>query len=142
MRADRAEDDAMRQAFDAWKRAATRGASTRAIAERLDSNGPRIKRHLEESDPPVADTVIELARAYGVNPVEGLIAAGLITRSDVDHAATKDALAEVPMLQLLEEAVERERRAVQRRAPEGEHPDSEEHRNRRFRRKLAEGMPD
>ncbi|MFE2997617.1 hypothetical protein ACFXG4_21680 [Nocardia sp. NPDC059246] len=130
----------MRQAFDAWKRAVTRGASTRAIAEKLDSNGPRIKRHLEESDPPVADTVIELARAYGVNPVEGLIAAGLITRSDVDHAATKDALAEVPMLQLLEEAVERERRAVRQRAPEGEHAaKDEERRSRRFRRKVGEG---
>ncbi|WP_405497331.1 hypothetical protein [Nocardia sp. NBC_00511] len=131
----------MRQAFDAWKRTVTRGASTRAIAERLDSNGPRVKRHLEESDPPVADTVIELARAYGANPVEGLIAAGLLTRSDVDRAATKDALAEVPMLQLLEEAAERERRAVERRTPAHERPvESEERRNRRFRRKIGEGM--
>ncbi|WP_369637521.1 hypothetical protein [Nocardia sp. JMUB6875] len=130
----------MREAFDAWKRAVTRGASTRAIAERLDTNGPRVKRHLEEADPPVADTVIELARAYGANPVEGLIAAGLITRGDVDHAATKGVLAEVPMLQLLEEAVERERRAVKRRTPEDRVADSEERRNRRFRRKIADGM--
>ncbi|WP_157513955.1 hypothetical protein [Nocardia concava] len=131
----------MREAFDAWKRAVTRGASTRAIAERLDTNGPRVKRHLEEADPPVADTVIELARAYGANPVEGLIAAGLVTRSDVDHAATKDALAEVPMLQLLEEAVERERRAVKRRRT-SEEPvtESEERRNRRFRRRIADDM--
>ncbi|MFI1917990.1 hypothetical protein [Nocardia sp. NPDC020380] len=132
----------MRQAFDAWKRTITRGASTRAIAERLDSNGPRIKRHLEESDPPVADTVIELARAYGANPVEGLIAAGLLTRSDVDHAATRDALSDVPMLQLLEEAVTRERRAVERRAPEPEHhAELDEQRSRRLkRRRIGEGL--
>ncbi|MEV6066577.1 hypothetical protein AB0L82_08525 [Nocardia sp. NPDC052001] len=131
----------MSQAFDAWKRTITRGASTRAIAERLDSNGPRIKRHLEESDPPVADTVIELARAYDANPVEGLIAAGLLSRSDVDHAATRDALSAVPMLQLLEEAVARERRAVDRRAPEPErHPDAA-HGRRIKRRRIGEGMP-
>ncbi|MCU1648380.1 MAG: hypothetical protein JWN03_8655 [Nocardia sp.] len=135
----------MSQAFDAWKRTITRGASTRAIAERLDSNGPRIKRHLEESDPPVADTVIELARAYGANPVEGLIAAGLLTRSDVDHAATKDALSAVPMLQLLEEAAARERFAVEgrrRTEKDAEPPDEKEdtHGRRIKRRKIGEGM--
>ncbi|MGW4242037.1 hypothetical protein [Nocardia sp. NPDC004722] len=130
----------MRQAFDAWKRTITRGASTRAIAEQLDSNGPRIKRHLEEADPPIADTVIELARAYGANPVEGLIAAGLLTRSDVDHAATKDSLTEVPMLQLLEEAVARERRAIDRRSSNPVPAEEETSGRRLKRRKIGEGL--
>ncbi|GAB2520822.1 hypothetical protein [Nocardia heshunensis] len=133
----------MRQAFDAWKRIITRGASTRSIAERLDSNGPRIKRHLEESDPPVAGTVIELARAYGANPVEGLIAAGLLTRTDVDRAATKDSLSEVPMLQLLEEAVIRERQAVERRSPAlnpGSDTDEERYSKRFKKREIGEAL--
>ncbi|MFE3189387.1 hypothetical protein ACFXHA_10290 [Nocardia sp. NPDC059240] len=122
----------MTQSFDAWKRAVTRGDSTRAIAERLNSNGPRIKRHLEESDPPVAETVIELARAYGVNPVEGLLAAGLIDKNEVNQAAAKDAVAAIPMLQLLEEAVARERAAIARReARDARHAESEQRRSKR-----------
>lgn len=133
----------MRQTFDAWKRAVTRGDSTRAIAERLHTNGPRIKRHIEDADPPVAETVIELARAYGVNPVEGLLAAGLLTRSEINQAAAKDAVAALPMLQLLEEAVARERQAVARResreTPAAE-PDSAAQQRRSRRRDFGEGM--
>ncbi|MBL1080043.1 hypothetical protein JK358_37170 [Nocardia sp. 2] len=108
----------MKPTFEVWKLTITRGASTRAIAAQLNSTGPRIKRHLE-SDPPAADMVIELARVYGANPVEGLIAAGLLTHSDVDQAATKDSLARVPMLHLLEEALARERQAVKGRSRSG-----------------------
>ncbi|MFI6041189.1 hypothetical protein ACIA8C_06115 [Nocardia sp. NPDC051321] len=76
--------------FRDWKQAVSHGDSDRAIAARMGTNQMRVARHL--SDTPVAETVIAFSRTYGVSPVEGLIAAGFLTRAEVQRASVREAL--------------------------------------------------
>ncbi len=77
--------------FREWKQAVSNGDSDRAIAARMGTNQMRVSRHLS-SDSPVAETVIAFSRTYGVSPIEGLIAAGFLTRADVQRASVQEAL--------------------------------------------------
>ncbi|WP_378730658.1 hypothetical protein [Nocardia brasiliensis] len=87
--------------FRNWKQAVSHGDSDRAIAARMGTNQMRVARHL--SDTPVAETVIAFSRTYGVSPVEGLIAAGFLTRAEVQRASVREALQEATGTELAEE---------------------------------------
>ncbi|GAB2678635.1 hypothetical protein GCM10027088_67510 [Nocardia goodfellowii] len=87
--------------FRDWKQAVSHGDSDRAIAARMGTNQMRVARHL--SDTPVAETVVAFSRTYGVSPVEGLIAAGVLTRAEVQRASVREALQEATGAELAEE---------------------------------------
>ncbi|GAB4583721.1 hypothetical protein [Nocardia sp. IFM 10818] len=99
----------MKQRFAKWKNSVSGSASDRAIAQRMGTNNTKVARHLNESDPPVAETVIEFARAYAANPVLGLIAAGLVTLQEVEEAASDAGVCQATSQQLLEELLKREK---------------------------------
>ncbi|MEV6279000.1 hypothetical protein [Nocardia sp. NPDC051832] len=96
------------EGFKAWKDQTSGGASDRAIATRMQTNSTRIARHLNEAQPPIAETVIEFARAYGANPVLGLIAAGHLSLDDAAQAVVADDLRCASTMQLLTELLRRE----------------------------------
>lgn len=95
--------------FLAWRDRVADGDSERAIAVRMGIGNNKVGRHLRESDPPVAETVIDFARAYGANPVDGLVAAGLVARDEALRAAASEPLRAASELQLLEELTRRAR---------------------------------
>lgn len=70
------------------------GATVNAVAERAGVIQTTLNRQLKaESLSP--ETVVSIARAYGVDVLSGLVAAGLITPDDIKrhgvHAALRDA---------------------------------------------------
>lgn len=111
--------------YDTWIEHVTAGDSLRAIAARVDSTHTTIQRRLRNRE---ADAIIELARAYDTNPLQGLIAAGAITRHDLIEASglfSVDDMSDVELAQLLVDRLEaRERdndrhlRAVSDESPE------------------------
>ena len=71
--------------FTAWITTATERATARAIAKQLGTTHPTIANRIERRDPLLA---LDIASAYGADPIEGLIACGAITENDVrDYAA-------------------------------------------------------
>ncbi|WP_157514207.1 hypothetical protein [Nocardia concava] len=92
--------------FREWKQAVSHGDSDRAIAARMGTNQMRVSRHLS-SDSPVAETVIAFSRTYGASPIEGLIAAGFLTRDDVQRASAQEALREASGADLSAEVTRR-----------------------------------
>ncbi|SUD49201.1 Uncharacterised protein [Nocardia otitidiscaviarum] len=122
--------------FLRWRDDIAGGDSERAIAARMGIGNNRVGRHLRESDPPVAETVIDFARAYGANPVDGLVAAGLLTRDEALRAAASEPLRTASALQLLEELARRERERVHAECETGDSPPK----RRRWRRDLGEGL--
>ncbi|MBF6136686.1 hypothetical protein IU501_27290 [Nocardia otitidiscaviarum] len=122
--------------FLRWRDDIAGGDSERAIAARMGIGNNRVGRHLRESDPPVAETVIDFARAYGANPVDGLVAAGLLTRDEALRAAASEPLRTASALQLLEELARRERERVHAERETGDSPPK----RRRWRRDLGEGL--
>lgn len=67
--------------YEEWIQEVTFGASHRDIADKLgDRTHPTVGRAIKARDPKFTVTI---AHAYGANPVEGLIAAGFITRDEV-----------------------------------------------------------
>ncbi len=123
--------------FLRWRDEVASGDSERAIAARMGIGNNRVGRHLRESDPPVAETVIDFARAYGVNPVDGLVAAGLLTRDEALRAAASEPLRTASPLQLLEELTRREK---ERLHAERETDEAPAVKRRRWRRDLGEGL--
>ncbi|MEC3916550.1 hypothetical protein [Nocardia sp. CDC160] len=93
-------------AFREWKQAVSHGDSDRAIAARMGTNQMRVSRHLG-GDSPVAETVIAFSRTYGASPIEGLIAAGLLTRTDLRRASIQEALREATGAELSAEVTRR-----------------------------------
>ncbi|MEV6770317.1 helix-turn-helix domain-containing protein [Nocardia sp. NPDC051030] len=89
-------------AWTEWKSAVSQGASQRAIAARLGMPHSKLDRHLN-TESPVAETVIAFARAYGVSPTQGLVAAGILTRSEADGNAIRDGLQQASRSELLDE---------------------------------------
>ncbi|MEU1430065.1 hypothetical protein ABZ412_23595 [Nocardia sp. NPDC005746] len=119
--------------FREWKQAVSNGDSDRAIAARMGTNQMRVARHLS-GDSPVAETVIAFSRTYGVSPIEGLIAAGFLTRDDVLRASLVEALREATGAELAAE--------VTRRMADPE-PDAVEDRSTTTRReRLGHGSPE
>ncbi|MFE5284218.1 XRE family transcriptional regulator [Nocardia sp. NPDC056611] len=92
--------------FREWKQVVSNGDSDRAIAARMGTNQMRVARHLS-SDSPVAETVIAFSRTYGASPIEGLIAAGFLTRDDVLRASLVEALREATGAELAAEVTRR-----------------------------------
>ncbi|RDI68776.1 hypothetical protein DFR76_101311 [Nocardia pseudobrasiliensis] len=121
--------------FLEWRNRVADGDSERAIAVRMGIGNNRVGRHLRESDPPVAETVIDFARAYGVNPVDGLVAAGLVAQEEALRAAASEPLRSASTLQLLEELTRREREHLRESGVEGE-----QGKRRRRRAGIAEGL--
>ncbi|MFC9995445.1 hypothetical protein [Nocardia sp. NPDC127526] len=129
--------------FLEWRNSVAGGDSERAIAARMGIGNNRVGRHLRESDPPVAETVIDFARAYGVNPVDGLVAAGLIAESEALRAAAHAPLRSASHMQLLEELVRREKERLRSAAAEQEEAaDPALQKRKRWRRDstIAEGL--
>lgn len=92
--------------FREWKQAVSHGDSDRAIAARMGTNQMRVSRHLS-GDTPVAETVIAFSRTYGASPIEGLIAAGFLTRADVQRASVIEGLREATGAELAAEVTRR-----------------------------------
>ncbi|MEC3952281.1 hypothetical protein VMT65_04455 [Nocardia sp. CDC153] len=93
-------------AFREWKQTVSHGDSDRAIAARMGTNQMRVSRHLG-GDSPVAETVIAFSRTYGASPIEGLIAAGLLTRTDLRRASIREALREATGAEIAAEVARR-----------------------------------
>lgn len=64
------------------------GVSTRQVAAATGDDNKSVTRWLEQ---PRADWVIRLARAYGADPIGGLVAAGFL-REDEVPVTTQDAV--------------------------------------------------
>ncbi|MEV6774569.1 hypothetical protein AB0N05_38620 [Nocardia sp. NPDC051030] len=96
--------------FQDWLKQISEGRSELAIAQHMDVNPSKVNRHLfDTSKPPVAQTVIDFCLAFAVNPVEGLIQAGLAPAEAFrlpivgDRPAVNDALRSATNGQLVEE---------------------------------------
>lgn len=59
-------------------------ASQTAISERTGVDLSTVNRWFMRRQPPSARTVVQVAHAYEVNPIEALIAAGYLDRGDLD----------------------------------------------------------
>jgi transcriptional regulator with XRE-family HTH domain len=57
----------------------------KAIAERTGIDPSTISNWSNGNTKPKADNVVRFARTYGVSPVVGLIAAGILTENDVPN---------------------------------------------------------
>lgn len=84
-----------------WLEART-GDTKRQMAIKLGHTPSTFNRNIE-----TAEVIIAVCRAYGINPVEGLITAGIIEASEVAQAATESSLADIPETALLEEVLRR-----------------------------------
>lgn len=89
-----------------WVEATTGEDSWRTIAEKLHTTHSTIKRRLNNHE---ADAIIELASAYHVNPVAGLVAGGCITSMDVRtyaRAYTFEDFSDVEVAQIIVDRLE------------------------------------
>lgn len=96
--------------FNEWFTETTHDDSWRTIAEKLHTTHPTIKRRLNNAE---ADAIIELAVAYGANPVEGLVAGGCIADVDVRSYARMyltDDLTDLDLAQIIVERLEQRER--------------------------------
>ena len=84
-----------------WLEAKT-GDTKRQMAIKLGQQPSTFNRNIE-----TAEVIIAVCRAYGVNPVEGLVAAGIIEDFEVDHAAAGASLQSISEVVLLEEVLRR-----------------------------------
>lgn len=87
-----------------WVTEVTGDASWRAIATATGTTHATIQRRLEH-EPGAA--VLEIARAYGANPLGGWVAAGLITREEVIEWAETAKLEDVGDVALAREVLRR-----------------------------------
>lgn len=84
-----------------WLEAKT-GDSKRQMALKLGQQPSTFNRNIE-----TAEVIVAVCRAYGINPVDGLIAAGIIDTLEVNDAASEASLSAVPEVKLLEEVLRR-----------------------------------
>lgn len=85
----------------AWVRGVSGGASARQLAVRIHRSPTSVAKWLRDGNPP-AEAVIDIARAYGADPIAGLIAAGSLSVSDL-MPYLKTALVHAPQTWLTEE---------------------------------------
>lgn len=78
------------------------GDTKRQMAIKLGQQPSTFNRNIE-----TAEVIIAVCRAYNLNPVEGLLAAGLLEVSEVNDAAAEASLKDVPETALLEEVLRR-----------------------------------
>jgi hypothetical protein len=84
-----------------WIAETTDNASARRIASRLNRSNDSVSRWLKRGDMP-ADVIIQLARVYDGNLLEGVLAGGVIVPEDVEKAMPS-LLRYAPMWMLTEE---------------------------------------
>jgi hypothetical protein len=91
-----------------WLSRTTNGASLRAIAAAIGKPGATstIQRWVNEGRASAEGTVA-IARAYGADPLLGLVAAGYLDENDLAQNRTVGALREATTLQLTEELMRR-----------------------------------
>lgn len=82
------------------------GDTKRQMALKLGQQPSTFNRNIE-----TAEVIIAVCRAYGINPVEGLIEARIVDSFEVNAAAAESGLREVSETSLLQEVL---RRASQR----------------------------
>lgn len=87
-----------------WIAETTGSASWRTIAARLDTTHPTIQRRIKSD---TASAVVEIATEYGANPVEGLLAAGCISITDVQAVTRQSTIDDFTDLELAQEIVNR-----------------------------------
>jgi hypothetical protein len=78
------------------------GASRRQMALKIGQAPSTFNRNID-----TAETIIAVCRAYEINPIDGLIEAGLLKVEEVTAAASKASLAKVSERELLEEVLHR-----------------------------------
>lgn len=106
-----------------WVEEVTGEDSWRTIAEKLHTTHATIKRRLTNHE---ADAIVELARAYDLNPISGLLAAGIITVSDVKKAArtfTVEDMTDVEVAQIIVDRLEAAERRSNASTPDVHHLD-------------------
>lgn len=97
-----------------WYRRTIGTDSHNAVAARAGVNQSTITRQLRDGRLGY-DLIVPIARAYGADPIEGLIVAGLITQDDIDMHTPRATLVEATDKEIADE--------VWRRLVEGqEHP--------------------
>jgi hypothetical protein len=89
-------------AFATWFERVTNGASHRAAAAAVDMSNATVSRWFKIDQPP-ADGVVALARAYGADPIEALIAIGILEPEEYPRTVR-----EVNSYELLQELMRRE----------------------------------
>lgn len=90
-----------------WVRVVSGGASARQIAARIHRSHSSVARWVRDDGVP-AEVVIEIARAYDADPVEGLVAAGHLSVGEiVPHL--RNVLKYTPQTYLTEELHRRSR---------------------------------
>lgn len=103
--------------LDTWVANTTASDSWRTVAEKLRTTHSTIQRRLKNHE---ADAIVELAHAYDVNPVEGLVAAGVISDIDVRTYAvtyTVEDLSDLDLAQIIVDRLEA-RQAKENETPE------------------------
>lgn len=68
-----------------WVQEVTGGASARQIAARTHRSHTTVSRWIRDGGAP-ADVVLNIAKAFGGDPIQGLLAAGLLTLEDLRPA--------------------------------------------------------
>lgn len=84
-----------------WLEAKT-GDTKRQMALKLGHTPSTFNRNIE-----TAEVIIAVCRAYNLNPVDGLIAAGIVKAEEVNEAAAESGLTTAPETALLEEVLRR-----------------------------------
>lgn len=87
-----------------WLKEVTDGASLRSVADRIGEYNVTFTRRINAGD---AQTITAVAREYGVNPIPGLIAADIISKSDLDDYVHEVGIDAYDDLELAEKVVER-----------------------------------
>lgn len=98
-----------------WLREITANATNGAIADKIKISRSTLNRQISLGAVP-AETIIEIARAYGANVIAGLVANGIITKDEAFQTTVIDTLRLSSDADLLNEVWRR------LNAESGEHP--------------------
>lgn len=92
--------------WDKWLRRITGDATQAEIAKRIGVSRATVQRWAVRKviDP---ETVLKLARAYRVDPVEGLLAGGWLSLEDISMDGFRAVLQQAPTLFLVQELLTR-----------------------------------
>ncbi|WP_156042397.1 hypothetical protein [Rhodococcus sp. UNC363MFTsu5.1] len=87
-----------------WVDSVSNGASLRSLASALEINHVTVRRRIEARDPALA---VDIAHHFGADPIDGLIAFGVISAEEASRGGVQAALLDATDLQLAEEMVRR-----------------------------------
>lgn len=71
--------------LEKWAKTATRGASARAIARRMDRSPDTVSRWMKQGKMPT-DAIFQFARIYHADVVQGMILSRIATAEDIEDA--------------------------------------------------------